>query len=199
MDNSTTLIVLTRKKNSCEGLKLSCLNEYCRRYRNVSYWKFCREDDKEEIINIMEFSKSDNIIFIEEELSTRFHQIQKQIKKLKKCHLLLPNRFLKESKTKFKSKKEELRVKSNNLMINAFTINDYGDITNLNRGVKRKKMLPIIKSCETKDFWIEMVVKAKNQGIKISETKTHYVEEPVEEKDFVDKFFRRVKELSNLR
>jgi len=155
------------------------------------------KSDKESLIKAIEESRTNNIIILEQELYTRFHQIRKQIKKLRKTDLLLPNRLHKNSLCKYENKKEELRIRTQNLVIRNITKLPYPDLTNINKALKKDKILPLLKESMNKEYyWQETIKKARELGLRISTCETHY-KQPITKKD--DKTIKRIIELIRIR
>ena len=154
------------------------------------------QSDKNLLLKALELSQTQNIILIEPELYTRLHQIQRQIKKLRKTHLLLPSRFRDKSKVTFKNKHEEFNIKRKNYFINLLTDINIEDVTNKNKAFKKDVLTKIIKKTKTNDmYWIETVKTCQNKGIKITQCKTHHIQEEKPRKDNLIIFFRLIKEL----
>ena len=105
-------------------------------------------------------------IITEQEGYTRKNQMKKQSELLRKCDLVLPSRFHKDSKTNYKGKKKTLT---------AFNGEKYDDIENTNKAFRTKKLLPLIKKTKTEKYWEEII--RKKHKIRITKCCTHWVKE----------------------
>jgi hypothetical protein len=223
MNDNTTIIVITRNNYKQISITIKKLNDYMKKYRNIQQTIIIdnnsddgtnlllkepspnnflfilsnkKHSEKTLILKALDLAQTPNIILIEPELYTRLHQIQRQIKKLRKTHLLLPNRFNKKSRVKFKNKQEEFRIKSKNYMINLLTNIGIEDVINKNKAFKKDVLTKIIKKTKTKEmFWIETVKTCQKKGIKITQCKTHHIQEEKPRKDNLIIFFKLIKEL----
>ena len=226
MRDNTTLIILTRNcEKKIEGM-ISLLSTYCKKYHNIQeviIGDNASEDEtpknleayKTNKIQLILYQKKNKkklflecigvtntplIVTLEPDLNTRLHQLQRQIKKLRKTDLLLLNRLDKESLVRFKSKTEELKIKTRNLIIRILARIQYEDLTNENKAFKKDKLEPILKKTKSKRrFWVEAIKRCEKKGIKISQSRTHYIQEEKKKEDKLLLFFKEVKELLKIR
>jgi len=225
MDDSTTIIITTKNKHPIIQRTIKKLKSYMKKYHNVKEIIFIdnystngtlmkilsnietenkmrlittskKKTWKHLLLQGIKETKTPNIIIFEPELYTRLHQIQRQIKKLRKCQLLLLNRFHSKSKTIWKNKQEEFKIRGKNYMTQLITGLEYTDITNMNKAFKKNKLLPIIKRIKSeKNFWEETILLCKKRNIRITETSTHYVQEEKPVEDPIIKFLHTIRDL----
>jgi len=225
MNDNTTIVIFTKNNHKKIVKTIKLLKEYCKKYHNITQIMFidnqstdgtpqrikkeiaensklriiCHEKEKNQRTLFLECEKdihTPNTIIFEPELYTRLHQIQRQIKKLRKTDLLLPSRFHKKSKTIYTQKMSELRDKGRNFATQLMTGLEYTDPTNPNKAFKTRRIMPLIKKTKSKrNFWIELIILCKKKKMRITETKTHYVQEEKPSVDKLTQFIRDMKEL----
>lgn len=121
--------------------------------------------DKKLLLIALESVQTPISIIIEPEGYTRKNQMKKQAELLRKCDLVMPSRFHKDSKTNYKGKKKT---------ITSFTGEKYDDIENINKAFRTKKLLPLIKKTKSeKHYWEEIIM--KKHKIRISRCSAHWV------------------------
>jgi hypothetical protein len=152
-------------------------------------------DEKSALISVLGRVNTENIIIVEPELYTRFHQIRFQIKKLRKSELIIPSRLDKNSKVFWSDKNKELNVKSNNLLIRTISGLPYDDTFNPNKAFKKSKIFPLLKKCKNKKYyWQEIIRLGLESDLKITSCETHYKEpKTVNEVKIVDDFIELVR------
>lgn len=150
-----------------------------------------KTEEKKTLTIALEQTQTPITIIIEPELNTRLHQLQRQIKKLRKADLILPNRQHKESKTKWTNKKEETKNNKHNRLIKKILGIKYEDTTNTNKAFKTKKILEALqRTTSTNHYWQEII---KHENIKITETRTHWIQETNQTTNF--SIIKTIKEL----
>ena len=226
MIDDTTIIIIT--KNNANRIKQTIkeLELYAKKYRNIkeviihdnasfdgtpdkiiksSLIKLIRNfraniPYKKMLLEAITEAKTNNIIILEPELNTRLHQIQRQIKKLRKSDLIIPNRHDKESTTKYADNKEELKSKAHNLLMQTITGLGYKDTHNINKALRKNKILPILKRTKNKEYyWEEAINKCKKKNMRITETPTHYIQESKQPEELFSIIIKTIKELNRIR
>jgi glycosyltransferase involved in cell wall biosynthesis len=114
----------------------------------------------------IEASTTDNIILLEPDTSTCLRQVLKQNKKLNKADLIISSRLHKESRTNYKPDPMQLLDHTLNLKKTG-----YADSLNPQKALKKTKILPLL--IQSKD-WNELIIKAKTNNLKITETPTNW-------------------------
>lgn len=153
---------------------------------------------KKTLIVALEQAGTPLTIIIEPELNTRLHQIRHQIKKLRKCDIVLPNRYHKNSKTKWQGN-NEIKNRNHNRLIKKILRIPYDDTTHINKAFKTKKMLDLLdKTTSEKYYWQEGLILATKKDMKISQTRTHWIEEKTETQNKIS-FLKSIKELIRIR
>lgn len=125
--------------------------------------------EKKCLIIALEQVQTPITIILDVSLSTRMHQIKKQIELLRKCNLVLPNRLHKDSRTNYQPdiKKKISRI---------FNKTRYEDIENPNKAFHTKIILPLIRKTKTENYWQEITENNKPR-IRITECSTHWIKE----------------------
>ena len=223
MSDDTTIIIITKNNHKYIKRSINLMKEYTRKYHNItnvifydnnSYDTTTNElnkiqhpkiitilkeeskDKKKIITECLENTSTNNVIILDQELYTKTHQIQRQIKKLRKTDLLLPSRFHSKTRCTYTQKMSEVRDKGRNFSIQLMTVLEYTDPINKNKAYKTKKILPLLKKLKSKrNFWIELIILCKKKKYRITETKTHYIQEEKPEPDKLTQFIRDMKEL----
>jgi hypothetical protein len=224
MDDSTTILFLIKDKYPFLDRTIKLINDYVVKYRNISQIVFADNNstdgsynhllgrgffiikndnnlcEKDFLIIVLEQISTNNVILLDVELYTRLHQVQRQIKKLHRCNLLITNRFHKDSLTKFKNSYEKIRVLWNNIFIMLLTGLNYSDTININKAFRKDKILPLMKLCSNRNYyWQETIKLCQKKGISITEVKTHYVESEHKTTDKLFKLLLSIKELMRIR
>jgi hypothetical protein len=125
-------------------------------------------DDKKSLIIALETVQTPITVILDTPLFTRLHQIKHQVKLLRKCELVLPDRFHKDTKTNYKP---DLTKKITRI----FNKNKYEDLENPNKTFHTKKILPLIKKTQTENYWEEII--KENPKLRVTQTRTHYIVE----------------------
>lgn len=128
--------------------------------------------EKDCLITALEQCSNENIIIIEPELRHRLSELGKVCQKLRKCQLVLPNRFDHRGKC---DKVSDNLIKG--FVSELFTGYISKDPYNSFKGLKRGILLPIIRLCHSENFvWLEAIKNAKKSGVRITEPPTNYRE-----------------------
>jgi len=156
--------------------------------------------EKKTIIIALEQARTPITIILEPNPNTRLHQIQHQIKKLRKADIILPSRHHKESKTKFLNTKEKIINKTTNQIIRLITKLPYTDLTNTNKAFKTQKTLQILKKTKTTHlYWAELIMIAKKKKIKITETRTHWKQHYTNNKKNISYLLNTIREIKKIK
>lgn len=172
IDNSATLITITKNSQCCVRYFLKKANNYQRNHKNIKRIIVYDDQSKDDTIPIaietinklknqniilltndkphcdrIKFAtlikqiNTPNAIFIEPELYTYLRNVTKQINLLKKCHIVMPNRYHEASEIVWKDLPEPQSK-----------LDWIQDSNNPNRGIKTT-ILKLMLACEKRNCW----------------------------------------------
>lgn len=124
------------------------------------------------LLTALEACHNENIIIIEPELKHRLSQLGKVTQKLRKCELVLPNRF--DMRGKCDQVTDNLIKGFFGEMLTGYVCKDP---YNTFKAFKRARLTPILSNCRSERFiWLEAIKKAFKEGLRITEPPTFYKE-----------------------
>ena len=118
------------------------------------------------LIVALEQVQTNITVLLDAPLFQRLHQIKKQVELLRKCELVLPSRFHKDSRTDYKP---DLKKK----LFKIFNKMKYEDLENKNKAFHTKLILQLMKKTKTENYWEEII--KENPELRITQCSTHYI------------------------